>query len=251
MTDFEFLKKWQKMECGPNYDELVNLGEATACFTNSNPSRMANYALVKTPPSNKVLKNIENFYFNKNRISTIYFENKGQTVPNYEKQWEDSWMFFNKNEINKNNFDKVKIVDNENELEIFLDTFDKCYQKGDPQNPYGEVKDFIISSRKGWLEYKNTGRMNYFIGFEEDSPVATVALQNFEGLGYISSVGSLQKVRGKGFGKLVTMFAVDRSIRHGNTETALATEEGTYPNEFYKRIGFKTRFTAVGFYKKV
>jgi len=33
---------------------------------------------------------------------------------------------------------KVVSVSNEQELAIFLDVFKECYQKNDPQNPYGE-----------------------------------------------------------------------------------------------------------------
>ena len=75
-------------------------------------------------------------------------------------------------------------------------------------------------------------------------PVAVAALTIVNGLAYISSVGSLRRVRGQGFGKLATLFCVQRAKDSGLTEICLATEEGTHPNEFYKRIGFTTRFTA-------
>jgi len=80
-------------------------------------------------------------------------------------------------------------------------------------------------------------------------PCAVATLTNFDGLGYISNVGSLKKVRGKGFGKIATLYCVAKSIKNNNQEHCLATEEGAYPNEFYKRIGFVTRFTACGYTK--
>jgi len=75
-------------------------------------------------------------------------------------------------------------------------------------------------------------------------------LTNHDGIGYISNVGSLRKVRGEGFGKIASLYPVSQSIKNGNLEHCLATEEGTYPNEFYKRIGFETRFTAVCYVKQ-
>ncbi len=85
---------------------------------------------------------------------------------------------------------------------------------------------------------------------KEDSPVAVSTLNNYEGIGYISNVGSIKEVRGEGFGKLSTLYCVHKSQKNGNKVHCLATEEDTYPNEFYKRIGFQTKFTAVG-YKKI
>ena len=75
------------------------------------------------------------------------------------------------------------------------------------------------------------------------------ASTNYQGIGYISNVGSLKDVRGQGYGKNVTLYAVEQSEVHGNTINCLATEEGAYPNEFYKRLGYKTRFTAIYFTK--
>jgi len=56
-------------------------------------------------------------------------------------------------------------------------------------------------------------------------------------------------VRGQGYGKAATLYCIEQSIKNGNFEHCLATEENTYPNEFYKNIGFSTRFTAIGYTK--
>ncbi|MBU1071268.1 hypothetical protein KKG65_02540 [Patescibacteria group bacterium] len=81
-------------------------------------------------------------------------------------------------------------------------------------------------------------------------PVAVTTLTNFAGIGYISNVGSLKKVRGKGFGKTASLYSAQQSVNNGNQVHALATEEGDYPNEFYKRIGFETKFSTLGFVKR-
>lgn len=83
--------------------------------------------------------------------------------------------------------------------------------------------------------------------YKDSRPVAFSALTNYESIGYISNAGSLKEVRGQGFGKLATLYCIDQSKKRGNTEHCLATEEGTYANKFYKRLGFKTLFTAVGY----
>lgn len=92
-------------------------------------------------------------------------------------------------------------------------------------------------------------RIEYFMVYKGNKPVAVSTLTNYGDIGYISNVGSIREVRGEGFGKAATLFCVKESIKHGNKEHCLATEEGAYPNEFYKRIGFATRFTAIGYTK--
>ena len=104
-------------------------------------------------------------------------------------------------------------------------------------------------ARKVWSKYKRTNRLQYFVVFKGSEPVAVSTLTNFENIGYISNVGSLEKVRGEGFGKAATLFCVQESIKNGNDIHCLATEEGHYPNEFYKRIGFESRFNAIGMSK--
>ena len=130
-----------------------------------------------------------------------------------------------------------------------MDTFNACYKKDDPQNPYGELGDYLNVARKVWSKYKRTNRLQYFVVFKGSEPVAVSTLTNFENIGYISNVGSLEKVRGEGFGKAATLFCVQESIKNGNDIHCLATEEGHYPNEFYKRIGFESRFNAIGMSK--
>ncbi len=257
IKNFDFLITFQKLQMGVEYDELIKFLYAMLAFTKSNPSPFQNYALINKVPNSKELKIIEDKFNSLNRTPAFYFENnekfladlKDKVGDSYRIKWEDSWMFFDNREIDKSRFGQVEKVSYEVDLEIFLSTFDACYQKNDPQNPYGEVKDYIINCRRAWNKFKGTDRLQYFLVYEDERPVATSILNNFEGLGYISAVGSLKEVRGKGYGKLATLYAVFQSQKLGNKEQVLATEERTYPNEFYKRIGFETRFTALGYTK--
>lgn len=75
--------------------------------------------------------------------------------------------------------------------------------------------------------------------------MAVASLNSHAGMGYIFNVGSLPEVRGEGFGRLVSLYCVYASKKKRNSVHCLATEEGTYPNKFYKRIGFKTHFTGI------
>lgn len=158
-------------------------------------------------------------------------------------------MFYNGKNVNTLNFSNIKKVETSEDLKIFLDTFNRCYQKNDPQNPYGELGEFLIGSEQQWQPFHESNRLEYFIAYKNDKPVATSILNNFNGIGYISGVGSLREVRGEGYGKKATLYAVYVSQQRANKLHCLATEEGTYPNEFYKRIGFETKFNALGYVK--
>ena len=89
----------------------------------------------------------------------------------------------------------------------------------------------------------------FFIIFFENKPVAVSTLSNYGGIGYISNIGSLKNVRGKGFGKIATLYAVQRSIENENKVHALSTNEEGEAKGFYDYIGFTKKFTAVGFVK--
>ena len=147
------------------------------------------------------------------------------------------------------NFSLIKKVESENDLAAFLKTFDNSFQKDDPQNPFGELGNYLKVTEAAWHRHRGTNRLQYFIAYKEDKPVATSALNNFNRIGYICNVGSLREVRGEGFGKLVSLYAVNTSVKNGNDLHCLGTKEGTRPNEFYKRIGFETKFTAVCYQK--
>lgn len=258
MTNFEFLQKYIKLQEEIMFDEIIDLGLATIGCSKTDKSGFWNNALTNQILNDKKISKIEEVLTSRERNSSIYFENRDDLKPligsllsnGYVKDWEDSWQFWSGREIDKKHFDSVKKVDTEKDLMVFLKTFDACYREDDPQNPYGQLGDYLKVSENVWHKHNKTGRLEYFMVFKDEKPVAVSTLTNYEGIGYISNVGSLRGVRGLGFGKAATLYCVDQSIKHGNSIHCLATEEGTYPNEFYKRIGFATKFTALGYTKK-
>jgi ribosomal protein S18 acetylase RimI-like enzyme len=255
MNNFSFLKKYQRLQDGIMYDKLIDLSFATVSYCDIYDSEFWNNALTGQVLEEDQLSKIEKILKEWDRKSTVYFENKSElellkkllVSRGYRKSFEDSWQFWKGGNIEEKYFDNVQKVINEGQLKVFLQTFDRCYQKDDPQNPYGELGDYLKVSEQSWHKHWETNRLEYFISYKNEEPVAVSTLTNFDDLGYISNVGSLPEVRGKGFGKAATLYCVKQSIKNGNKEHCLATEEGHYPNEFYKRIGFDTRFNAVAY----
>lgn len=258
MKNSLFLQNYQHLQYGIMYNKLIDLDFASIAWCKKYDSSFFNHAQIDKEISSQELNAIEQELITLNRKPALYFENREslKTLTSllakrgYQKSWEDSWMFHSGEGINSARFDSVKKVSNEDLLQTFLDTFDKCYQKDDPQNPYGELGDYLEVARDSWRKHSDSGKIEYFIAYKDSIPVAVSTLTNFAGIGYISNVGSLKQVRGEGFGKIVSLFCVKQSVDNGNKVHVLATEEGQSPNDFYQRIGFKTRFTALGYTKE-
>ena len=259
MSDFEFLQKYVRLQQGIMFDEVINLGFALVGYSLTDKSGYWNNALTNKVLNRTEISRIEELLTSKGRNPSVYFENNFELKPlaetltelGFKKEWEDCWQFWDKEKLDNRFFESVREVKTPEDLKVFLNTFNSCYQKDDPKNPYGELGDYLRVAESVWHKHRGTKRLEYFIAFRESEPVAVSTLTNFEHIGYISNVGSLKEVRGKGYGKAATLFCVDRSIQNGNLEHCLATEEDAYPNEFYKRIGFMTRFTAKGYTRKI
>lgn len=257
MTNFYYIKKFQQLELEVAYNSLKEFSFGTLAYTQRNESIYENYILVNRLLNKGNLIEIEKEFLFFNRKSAIYFEEHSELLENkiflqsqgYTKSWKDSWLFYKKLISNIDDFSLVRKVNTSEDMDIFLTVFDNSYQENDPKNPYGSVKMYLDSNKAKFLEHGKSSRLQYFIAYDKKEPVAVSILTSHEGLGYVSGVGSLQKVRGKGFGKLVTLYAVFISQQIGNKKHFLLTEEGTYPYEFYKRLGFISEFLAIGMFK--
>jgi ribosomal protein S18 acetylase RimI-like enzyme len=254
MTNFEFLNKFLDLENQVTYDEIFEYDFARTTYSKDDNSTFANFSLVNKIMTDGQSSKLEDLYKKLDRKLSFYFENGEENIflreylikNSFKKQFEDSWMFYMKNnEFDESKLKDIKKVENESDLKVFIDVFDRSYVVNDPQNPYGDVKSFIPGAENAWRKFGATGRLEYFIVFKNGIPGAVSALNNYEGIGYISCVGSLPNFRGQDLGKKATLYAVKKSIKNGNGLHCLATEEGTYPNNFYKRIGFETKFTAL------
>lgn len=252
MNNSDILRKYIGLQNGIMFDELIKFDSATICFCKNDSSPFWNNAVVDSVLTDEQIVNIETKLRDLKRTPAFYFEENQGLKDFFEKLMslgylvdaDDCMMIYNGNEIDGSRFENVKKVNNQADLEIFLETFDKCYQADDPMNPYGELGEYLIAAREVWLKHNDSGRLEYFIVYENDTPVAVSSLTNFEGMGYISNVGSLTSMRGKGYGKLATMYCVQKSKDNANDFTCLLTEEGTNPNTFYKSLGFETKFNA-------
>ena len=106
------------------------------------------------------------------------------------------------------------------------------------------MANFIEASKRGFRNKTFNNRLEGYLAYDNGRAVASSLLLYDGEAGYITAVASIPEVRGKGFGKLVSQYACMRSRHLGCKNTFLGTEVGSRNEEFYKRIGFQTEFTA-------
>lgn len=260
MKNYDVLDAYINLQKEIIFDKVINFRQGLITFCQFDNATDWNFALVNKVLSEKELEKVEKEFIKLNRTSSIYFENNQELFllkelllkKGYIKTYEDSWMFYAEKSVKIPEDYKVIHVENDKELDIFLDVFNRCFQKNDLQNPYGEWgKGYLKTISYSWNKFHRTKKIEFFIIYSDEEPVAVSELIHYKDMGYITNIGSLGCVRGQGFGKLATLYCVKRSIERGNIYHCLATEAGQYPHKFYKRIGFKTKFTAIDYTKKI
>ena len=232
------------------FEEIDEDDKMIFSYCKNNSEIWWNFALLKKSINSEDIKLIDNFFYSRNRSPTIYlsdedtFENSINLIlkEGYKLSSKDSWMFW-EDEVPEINDKDIIEVQSEEDFEEWINTFIKSYPKDDPKNPYGDQSEFAEILKEKWKEGK-IKKDKYFLAFKENFPVAVGILTNYDNKGYISGIGSIPCVRGKGFGKKISLYCVKKSFEQGNKIHFLATEKGDYPFEFYKRIGFTPKFTA-------
>ncbi|MFC1790183.1 GNAT family N-acetyltransferase [Patescibacteria group bacterium] len=258
MNTWSFLQKYARLQHQVIFDKLTNLDFGLVCYSQGDTSIYWNHAIVNQLINKSQLAKIEKTLKKLGRQPTVYFENRPGlqglvrflTKQGYKKGFEDSWLFWDREELDHKHFSSARKVANQQDLDVFIKTLDACYVKDDPQNAYGELGEYVDLARNLWLKHQGSGRLEHFLVYQKDKPVAVSSLTSAKGIGYFSNIGSLPVVRGQGYGKAATLYALQESHQKGNQDHCLATEEGTYAHRFYKQIGFSTRFTALAYTKK-
>jgi ribosomal protein S18 acetylase RimI-like enzyme len=238
------------MNSGTFFTEVEENEKIILAYCKLNSEVWWNFAFLKNPISKDELQSISNFFKKRKRAVTIYFPEDGRYEQisamllnkGYNLSSNDYWMFWNK-EIPKFKDKDIIEVKSDIDFEKWIKTFIKSYPKDDPKNPYGEQREFAEVIKKVWYERKSKND-KYFLAFDSQEPVAVGILTSYNGMGYVSGVGTIPSVRGNGFVKKISLHCIKESFKQGNKAHFLVTEKGHFPFEFYKRIGFKPEFIA-------
>ena len=143
MNNFQFLRDYQELQHTIMFDKLIDLPFGRVGFCEEDKSAFWNQVLVNQPLTQSQLALIEATFKKLDRPPAVYFENRKLLTPlkefllknQFKHSFEDCWLFHPGEKIKTERFNQVRKVLTDRELEIFLKTFNACFQKDDPQNP--------------------------------------------------------------------------------------------------------------------
>ncbi|HDL75116.1 MAG TPA: GNAT family N-acetyltransferase [bacterium] len=206
------------------------------------------------------IKQITEFFKKKNRKPVIYVTpfTKPRSLSKliqragFKLQFKESWMFYK--EVNlkftvPKNF-TIKKIKTKKEMKIFVDIFNKAYSGADPEDPYGpippEYKEALVDSFK--KNQKNKFTVHY-LGFLKNKPIGVATLIYFGKYAGIYNIGTVLDKRKKGMGSSITLKCVLEAQKNKAKFIFLQTEQKSYNEKFYKKLGFSTKFIGQGFVK--
>lgn len=206
----------------------------------------------------ELIKKIIDFYKTKNRQPAIYFTpfTKTRNLPEligkfgFKPKYKDAWMFYESAEPKfemPENF-TIKPVETEEEMKIFVDIFRQSYGGVAPDEPYGALpKEYGECIFKSFSKSQKDKKIIHYLGILGDKPVGIATLIYSGEFGCIFNVGTIPNYRKKGIGKALTLNAVADSIKNGAKIVFLQTEQGSFNEKYYTKLGFSTKFIGEGF----
>ncbi|NQV14789.1 GNAT family N-acetyltransferase [bacterium] len=206
----------------------------------------------------ELIQEVITFYREKKRLPSVYvtpFSKPNKTSKclenhGFKVELRDAWMIYEKEPpaIGKPKALTIEEVKSNQQMEIFVKVFYEAYGGASPEEPYGELaatygEAIRLSCRN---PSKETNVINY-IGFVGEKPVGIGTLISSNGFGGIYNVGTSSDSRREGIGSAISLRAVEDSMKQRNTVTYLMTEEGSYVEELYRKLGFCTEFVGEGY----
>ena len=220
-----------KAETKEEFDNIVKDAERKM----SNKNRKIAIAIL--PYMDKIYNNKE-YFLNSN----IY-----ELVSN--EVWQIYDNFDNLENINTNCKLNVNLEKTKN-MELYSEEMLKSYQTGDKEDPYGDLDSIYKEVYANYQKAKNKYNDEFlFIKVNDEIVGVTQAVYDNEIYG-IYGLAIRKEYRAKGIGKEVIkqqlIMCKDKKIKLA----FLQTEEGYYPADLYRKLGFKDACTEYYYMKK-
>ncbi len=237
------------------FQEKIDIGWGYVYLSNYIIDEYNNHALIiKRNNFDINLQEIEKVMLGRKRVPALYFPDKKPNIDiaqilnkhGYKISFSDCWMLHEgsvSEVVLLENTRIVKVGKNKSLMGKFSKTFNEGYsgEKSD-DNPYGGwSSEGFLKAREDAL---NNPSLNdrieaYLVNYKGDFVACGILLRQNK-VGYLAGITSVPKMRGVGFGKLISLFLTKESVESGNTITFLATELHSKNETFYSKIGYKT-----------
>jgi len=206
----------------------------------------------------KLIQEVTTFYLKKKRQPSVYLTpfskpkniSKHLESHGFRMELKDAWMVYEKEVplIETQESLVIKEVQSNEDMGIFTKVFYEAYGGASEDEPYGELPPtYGEALRRSFEKLPNETSIIHYLGFINGRPVGIGTLISSHGFGGIYNVGTSSRYRRKGIGSAISSKAIEDSKKEGNTVTYLMTEEGSYVEDFYRRLGFSTKFIGCGY----
>ncbi len=244
-----------KLNFGPYFQDCIELGWGVAYFSDLIKDEFNNHIFIRDRNGLKIkLKKINNLMRSKGRTPAIYFPNVEPLSndsdillsENYVISYSDSWMLFkgkNPTVVIERGTKIINVGRDVGLIDGFCEVFSKGYSGVKSQdNPYGgwSTEGFLDATRCALMSSSIHQRMEAYLIKVNTRLVACGLLMSLNKRGYLAGIASIPEVRGKGYGKLISLFLTQSSLEKGNKITFLATELKSKNEKFYSKLGYKT-----------
>lgn len=245
MNNYQFIKKYQRLEKDFTVKEIKQIDWASLVFCGDSDNAFWNWAIFQENPSRELLVEIDREFNKRNKQYSLVLEDSqladlgaDLTKNGFKLIDQQDWMILKES---GQSFDLTMadflIVKNKQEIDLFVEVFNQVFINDDPINPFGNPGEIYLNVLKRGLN--SLARAQGLIIFNSQrEPVAVSMLLSYNKMGYLSNIGVIPKFRGQGFGRIATLAALSCSQKEGNNLHTLKILKDFGLDEFYAKFGF-------------
>lgn len=198
-----------------------------------------------------VLKEVRPVFTDRKRTLALYITpdskiSENELPPNFKKAGVDAWMVLN----DESNLSTYTIPNHINiqtvgmkEREEYVKAFEMAYSSGDPNDPYGNLPSYYSQSLKRSFEHSAKGYQKIYVAAIVDNKMIGVGCMLWNNqIAGIYGVGTVHAFRRQGIAKSIMAYLYKEAEKNHITTIMLQTEDGSYNDMLYQKMGFTTVF---------
>lgn len=170
----------------------------------------------------------------------------------YELVSNEVWQIFNSFENLDNIVTNCSLnvkLERTTDMELYSNEMIKAYQTGDKEDPYGDLDSVYKEVYKNYKKPQNEYTEEFYFAKVNDEIVGVTSSICDNEIYGIYGLAVKKEFRGKGIGKEIIKQQLQMCKNRNFKLAFLQTEEGYYPADMYRKLGFKDVCTEY-YYKK-
>ena len=244
-----------KLQLGSYFKCICDLGGVKYNLGERVTDYYWNYAgLIECPPDaeTKLVEDVISFAITNTRVPAIYIDPSSHSTTlidamrqkGFEAEDEEIWMFWDQSaDIDEKSPNGLNIttVDSLDKMKIFVDVFNESYEmleEGETNSVYG------LSLMDAYHIKPRGVEIVHLIGYVNSDPVSIASVYIADDVAGIYNVGTPPKYRNQGYGRALSLAAINRGKSQKPRRMLLETELNSGPQRLYSKLGFRPAFSA-------